>query len=234
MDPSRNLDETGDLLLRDGKIAAVGGELSAEDARVVHADGLIAAPGLVDMHVHLRDPGQTHKERYLLRLPCGGGWRCDECARDAQHDPRHGLRGGGFRYPAPRRGEADAARLYCGGDYERAQKRGTGPICAHCAVRARSLFPTTAGRSRIPDSWRDAMILGDEIGLKVVAHCEDLFLAKGGLMNEGVVSHKLGIQGDPRGRGGLRHSEGDCAGGGIRRAGAHLPCQHGDVGRDDP
>ena len=62
MDPSRNLDETGDLLLRDGKIAAVGGEISAEDARVVHADGLIAAPGLVDMHVHLRDPGQTHKE----------------------------------------------------------------------------------------------------------------------------------------------------------------------------
>ena len=44
MDPSRNLDETGDLLLRDGKIAAVGGEISAEDARVVHADGLIAAP----------------------------------------------------------------------------------------------------------------------------------------------------------------------------------------------
>ena len=195
MDPSRNLDETGDLLLRDGKIAAVGGELSAEDARVVHADGLIAAPGLVDMHVHLRDPGQTHKEDIFsgCRAAAGGGVTsvlampnttpatdCAEVVSDILRRAR----------------EADA-HVY---------------IAAAITKGLKSEEPTDlralrgAGAIALSDDGRpventrflaDAMILGDEIGLKVVAHCEDLFLAKGGLMNEGVVSHKLGIQGIP-------------------------------------
>ena len=62
LDPSQNMDMVGDLLIEDGKIAQVGGEIIAEDAQVIDAKGLIAAPGLVDMHVHLRDPGQTEKE----------------------------------------------------------------------------------------------------------------------------------------------------------------------------
>ena len=195
MDPSRNLDETGDLLLRDGKIAAVGGELSTEDARVVHADGLIAAPGLVDMHVHLRDPGQTHKEDIFsgCRAAAAGGVTsvlampnttpatdCAEVVSDILRRAR----------------EADA-HVY---------------IAAAITKGLKSEEPTDlralrgAGAIALSDDGRpventrflaDAMILGDEIGLKVVAHCEDLFLAKGGLMNEGVVSHKLGIQGIP-------------------------------------
>lgn len=61
MDPSQNLDITADILLEDGIIAKVGEGIEAE-ATVIDANGLIAAPGLIDMHVHLRDPGFTHKE----------------------------------------------------------------------------------------------------------------------------------------------------------------------------
>ena len=59
IDPSQGLDEVMDLLLEDGKIAQLGSNLSAPNAQVVDGTGLVAAPGLVDMHVHLRDPGLT-------------------------------------------------------------------------------------------------------------------------------------------------------------------------------
>ena len=62
IDPSQGLDEVMDLLLEDGKIAQLGSNLPAQNAQVVDGTGLVAAPGLVDMHVHLRDPGLTHKE----------------------------------------------------------------------------------------------------------------------------------------------------------------------------
>ena len=61
-DPSQGWDQVSvDLLVRDGVIAAIGSSLSA-DARVILADGCHLLPGLVDIHVHLRDPGQTYKE----------------------------------------------------------------------------------------------------------------------------------------------------------------------------
>ena len=65
IDPSRGYDEKIDILIENGKLASFG-EFDVAD-RIIDASGLIAAPGLVDMHVHLRDPGQTHKED-ILRL----------------------------------------------------------------------------------------------------------------------------------------------------------------------
>lgn len=63
MDPASQIDETMDLLIRDGKIADMGKALSGEGCeRVVDAEGLVTGPGLIDVHVHFRDPGQTEKE----------------------------------------------------------------------------------------------------------------------------------------------------------------------------
>jgi len=62
IDPSQGLDQVMDLLLEDGKIAQLGKSLPAQNTQVIDGTGLVAAPGLVDMHVHLRDPGLTHKE----------------------------------------------------------------------------------------------------------------------------------------------------------------------------
>ena len=64
VDPSQNLDSTGDVYIKDGKISTVTDE-SQQCPNVIDGTGLIAAPGLVDMHVHLRDPGQTQKEDIL-------------------------------------------------------------------------------------------------------------------------------------------------------------------------
>src|SRR5437867_2277160 len=65
VDPSQNLDGPADLLLLDGKVAALGPEATRKaDAKTerIQATGLVVCPGLIDLHVHLREPGQTAKE----------------------------------------------------------------------------------------------------------------------------------------------------------------------------
>jgi dihydroorotase len=62
--PADGLNSQLDILVRDGKIAEIGEGLST-DGKIINAEGLCAVPGFVDMHVHLRDPGQTHKEDIL-------------------------------------------------------------------------------------------------------------------------------------------------------------------------
>ena len=62
LDPSQGRDEQADLLIEDGKVSAVGAGLSAADAEVVEAAGHWVAPAFVDLHVHLRSPGQEYKE----------------------------------------------------------------------------------------------------------------------------------------------------------------------------
>src|SRR6266542_3895253 len=62
VDPSRNLDQTLDVLLRDGVVAKVDEKVSAKGADVMDAAGLVVAPGFVDLHAHLREPGFEYKE----------------------------------------------------------------------------------------------------------------------------------------------------------------------------
>lgn len=59
--PADKLNEKTDILIKDGVIAEIGSGITS-DGEIIDADGLCAVPGFVDMHVHLRDPGQTHKE----------------------------------------------------------------------------------------------------------------------------------------------------------------------------
>ena len=62
MDPKSSLDQVCDVLVQDGKIIKIAPEVKEEGAEIIDATGLVVAPGLVDIHVHFREPGQTHKE----------------------------------------------------------------------------------------------------------------------------------------------------------------------------
>ncbi|MFR9374557.1 amidohydrolase family protein, partial [Streptococcus pneumoniae] len=62
MDPKSGLDQVCDVLVQDGKIIKIAPEITEEGAETIDATGLVVAPGLVDIHVHFREPGQTHKE----------------------------------------------------------------------------------------------------------------------------------------------------------------------------
>ena len=81
LDPASNIDAVGDVLLRAGHIAAVGSVQSDGSEEVIEATGLLVTPGLIDMHVHLREPGQTHKETIAsgTRAAAAGGFVTIAC-----------------------------------------------------------------------------------------------------------------------------------------------------------
>ena len=62
MDPKSGLDQVCDVLVDEGKIIQIAPRIDVEGVQVIDATGLVVAPGLVDIHVHFREPGQTHKE----------------------------------------------------------------------------------------------------------------------------------------------------------------------------
>lgn len=104
LDPSCQppLDFVGDILVEGERIVKVGAELSrmeiARDAKVIDAVGLCAAPGFIDIHVHLRDPGFTHKEDILTGCQAAAAGRRDQRLLHAEHQACHRQRGSPFLY----------------------------------------------------------------------------------------------------------------------------------------
>ena len=80
VNPAKKQNEVADVLVKDGKIAAIGQNLSAEGAEVYDATGLIVAPGLIDIHTHLREPGQEAKRRFPLWYTSGCRWWFYTCS----------------------------------------------------------------------------------------------------------------------------------------------------------
>ena len=193
--PADGLDrENGDILVRDGKIAAIGKDL-VTDGEVIDASGLTAVPGLVDMHVHLRDPGQTQKEDILTgcRAAAAGGVTSLLCMPNTVPTVDNAET---VRYIIDKAKNADA-KVY---------------VAASITKGLKSEAPTDltelreAGAVGLSDDGRpventkflsDAMKLAPKLGMTVVAHCEDLFLADGGKINKGEVSEALGVRGLP-------------------------------------
>ena len=195
IDPSQEVEETCDLLLEDGKVARRGLHLSAEGAEVIDGTGLVAAPGLVDMHVHLRDPGLTYKEDLYsgCRAAAAGGVTSLLAMPNTK--------------PAMDSPETVRDLL------ERAQTADAAVYTAACVTKDLQGEERTdwkalkeAGAIALSDDGRpvvntrrllEALEQAPGFGLVVTAHCEDLYLAAGGLMHEGEVSCKLGVPGIP-------------------------------------
>lgn len=195
IDPSQEVEETCDLLLEDGKVARRGLHLSAEGAEVIDGTGLVAAPGLVDMHVHLRDPGLTYKEDLYsgCRAAAAGGVTSLLAMPNTK--------------PAMDSPETVRDLL------ERAKTADAAVYTAACVTKDLQGEEQTdwkalkeAGAIALSDDGRpvvntrrllEALEQAPGLGLVVTAHCEDLYLAAGGLMHEGEVSCKLGVPGIP-------------------------------------
>lgn len=195
IDPSAGLDAAGDILLSGGTIAAVGPHIPAPaGARVIDARGLCAAPGLVDMHVHLRDPGQTQKEDILTGCAAAAAGGVTSLAAMPNTRPA-----------------ADCAEVLA---YERERAAGTGvrlyPIAAVTAGQQGERLTdfealARAGAAAFSDDGRpvrdaatmaEAMRRAAPLGLPVISHCEEPSLT-GGLVNEGAASRTLGVKGMP-------------------------------------
>ena len=198
IDPSQNMDGTGDILISDGKIREIGEDIfsrGAEAEEILDCDGLVAAPGLVDLHVHLRDPGQTQKEDVFsgCRAAAAGGVTSLLAMPNTAPSMDSPERVEALLSKAK---EADAA-VYTAACITEGL-RGERPTDLAALRRAGAIALSDDGRPvKNTACLLEALKRAPELGMIVTAHCEDQYLAEGGLLNEGEVSRFLGVKGIP-------------------------------------
>lgn len=197
IDPSRGLDEPADVLIEEGKIAAVGRGLGApEGAEIRDVAGRVVAPGLVDLHVHLREPGQEDVETIATgaRAAAAGGFTA-VCAMPNTDPVTDNQAAVGF---IVRQGvRAGLARVYPIGAVSVGQ-RGEQLSEFGELVGAGAVAVSDDGRPVASSHlMRTALEYARTFGIPVADHCEDPALAAGGVMHEGLVATRLGLKGIP-------------------------------------
>ena len=197
IDPSQDLDGTMDVLIEDGAVARIDGRIGKpEDTEVIDASGLIVAPGLIDIHVHLREPGQEYKETVrtgTLAAAAGGftGVACmanTEPVNDSRSVTEHIL------LEARRHG---FARVHPIGAISKGLK---GEELAEIGemIRAGVVAVSDDGRPVMnAELMRRALLYAQHFDVAVIQHAEDLNLTGKGVMHEGEWSTRLGLPGIP-------------------------------------
>ncbi len=197
VDPSQGLDAVGDLLLRDGRVAACGGSIGTPDgAEVIDCTGLIVAPGLIDVHIHLREPGREDVETVATgaHSAVAGGFT-GVCAMPNTKPVTDNQAVVGF---VKRLGEAAGfARVYPYGAISVGQKGETLAEIAEMVSAGAVAFSDDGRPVESAHLMRTALEYARAFNVPVAEHCEDMTLARGGSMNEGLMSAKLGLKGIP-------------------------------------
>lgn len=196
IDPANGIDTTADVLVNDRIIAAVGGSLDGTGAEAFDATGMIVAPGFIDMHVHLREPGFEHAETIEsgARAAAAGGFTTVCCMPNTKpindsatvtsyiiERARHHAVVNVFPIGAITKGSA--------GD----------ELASIASMKAAGVVAISDDGRPVMNArvMRRAMETARGLDLPVINHCEDLNLSSGGDMHEGVVSTRLGIGGIP-------------------------------------
>ena len=191
--PADGLNGANDILIENGRIAAVGQNLSGD--REIDAAGLYAVPGLVDMHVHLRDPGQTAKEDILTGCNAAAAGGVTSLLAMPNTDPTADSPET-VRYMLDKAKDAKA-HVYVAASITKGLQ-GKEPTDLQALRDAGAVGLSDDGRPVLQTKHlREAMNRAPKLGMTVVAHCEDLSLAEGGKINEGAVSEALGVKGIP-------------------------------------
>ena len=193
IDPVQDIDCIGDILVEDGKIVKLGQNLPADGAEVLDAAGLYAAPGLFDMHVHLRDPGFTAKEDILTgcEAAVAGGFTAVMCMPNTKPvtDSEEVL-----SYILEKAGHAKAdvypvASITAGMNGE--------TLSDFAALKAAGAVAFSDDGKPVKNAamMQQAMVECKKIGALIASHCEDLDIIDGGIINKGRVSEALGVKG---------------------------------------
>jgi len=199
IDPG-NLDDILDITIEDGNIveikqdALAGAEI--KDIEIIDASGKIVAPGLIDMHVHLRDPGYEYKETIETgsRAAAFGGFTAiccmpntnpvNDCRQVTEYIVKEALR-------------ADIVRVYPVAAISKGLKGGR--LCEYGELKDAGAVAVSDDGNPVMNSqlMRRALEYSSGFNLPVISHCENLDLVSDGAMNEGTVATKMGLSGIP-------------------------------------
>ncbi|MCG9132425.1 dihydroorotase [Candidatus Poribacteria bacterium] len=199
IDPANNIDGVGNLSITDGKITEVGGKEAFSDLQntdVYDAAGLIVAPGLIDMHVHLREPGFVHKETIATgtAAAAAGGFTSVACMANTSpviDSPEKIEQIYDIAHKTAKTNVFPFGSITkdLGGE-ELTDMRG---MRSAGAVGFSDDGVTVMNASLM----RDALALSAELGFPIMVHCEEHKLNAGAVMNLGETSRKLGLIGSP-------------------------------------
>lgn len=196
IDPAAKRDATGDLFVVDGKVADSLPAAAKKRAKQIDAKGQIACPGLVDVHVHFREPGQTHKETIGTgsRAAAAGGFTTVVMMPNTSPVADNA---GTIQFMKDAVARDAVVRVYPTG-------------CITVGMKGQALAPIgslkRAGVVAITDDgdcvqsndlMRRAVEYAKMFDLPVMDHCQDHSMTVGAVMNEGVVSTRLGLRGWP-------------------------------------
>lgn len=198
IDPSQNIDMFGDIFVKDGKIAEIGEDLfplAANTDKIIDCDGLVAMPGLVDMHVHLRDPGQTHKEDVFsaCRAAAAGG----VTSLLAMPNTTPSMDSPKLVKELLKKSEKADAAVYVAACITKGLEGNT--LTDLMALKKSGAVAFSDDGQPVKDTscLLEALRFCNSEGVALTAHCEDKYLANGGIINEGEISRKLGVKGIP-------------------------------------
>jgi dihydroorotase len=197
VDPANGRDGVFDVLIEDGRIARVGRDLAANGATVVAVPaGFIVCPGLIDMHVHLREPGQEHKETVATGAAAAvaGGFTAIACMPNTSPVNDNA---GVTAYVLGKAAEANLARVYPIGAVSRGQ---AGEQLADIAElkNAGCVAITDDGRPVATALlMRRALEYASMFDIPVIEHCEEQSLKGDGVAHEGYQASSLGLRGIP-------------------------------------
>lgn len=198
IDPSQELDQDGDILIENGTIIHAGTTLSGipDGAEIFNGNGLVACPGFIDLHCHLREPGFEHKETIVTgtQAAARGGFTTVCCMPNT--DPPIDTASVVDQILLKAQNEA-IVRVYPIGCVTKG-RLGNNLADMHELARAGVVLYSDDG-SPVYDSklMRQALTYTRDLDIPISNHCEDLALSGEGVMHEGTVSTRLGLRGIP-------------------------------------
>ncbi len=200
VDPSQRLDGVADIVVEDGKIASIrsgGGSTPPAGAEIVEARGLVAVPGLIDMHVHLREPGFEYKETIATGTAAAAAGGFTAVASMANTNPVNDC-AAVTEYILEKAALSRKARVFAiGATTKGMEGRELAEIGEMVAAGAVAISDDGRPVSD-PGVMRRAMEYARTFDIPLIEHCETLELHPGGVMNEGYWSTALGLRGIPR------------------------------------